>query len=136
MVDSQWTTVAWFGDSNGKAICSKFWGIETTLYYVVLTSSQVLTERKSFEAVVRSSLPAMVDPRVVSVALELPLLPSVALELPLLPSAALGLSLLPSIVLGLSLLSSGVWLIEDVEEEVFAGMVLTSKAKETALGLE
>ena len=68
---------------------------------MLLTSSQVLTERKSFEAVVRSSLPDMVDPRVVSVALELPLLPFVALELPLLPwsSAALGLSLVPSMVL-------------------------------------
>ena len=103
---------------------------------MLLTSSQVLTERKTFEAVVRSSLPDMVDSRVVSVALELPLLPSVALELPLLPSAALGLSLVPSMVLGLSLLSSGVWLIEVVEEEVLAGMVLTSKAKDTALGLE
>ena len=54
----------------------------------VLTSSQVLTERKSFDTVVRSSLPAMVDPRVVSV----------ALELPLLPSEALGLSLVSSVV--------------------------------------
>lgn len=61
----------------------------------VLTSSQVLTERKSFDTVVRSSLPAMVDPRVVSVALELPLLP---LELSLLPSEALGLSLVSSVV--------------------------------------
>ena len=64
---------------------SHFHCIETTLH-VMLTSSQVLTERKSFETVVRSSLPAMVDPRVVSVALELPLLPSVALTLSLLSS--------------------------------------------------
>lgn len=64
---------------------SHFQGIETTLQ-VMLTSSQVLTERKSFETVVRSSLLTMVDPRVVSVALELPLLPSVALGLSLLSS--------------------------------------------------
>lgn len=64
---------------------SHFQGIETALH-VMLTSSQVLTERKSFETVVRSSLLAMVDPRVVSVALELPLLPSVALGLTLLSS--------------------------------------------------
>ena len=53
---------------------------------LVLTSSQVLTERKSFETVVRSSLPAMVEPRVVSVVLELSLLPLVALGLSLLSS--------------------------------------------------
>ena len=72
-------------------------------YYsnVWLTSSQVLTERKSFETVVRSSLLAMVDPRVVSVAL------------------------------GLVLLSSVERLVEEEE-----GIVLTFKAKETALGLE
>ena len=37
----------------------------------MLTSSEVLTERKSFETVVRSVLPGGVDPRVVSVVLGL-----------------------------------------------------------------
>ena len=70
------------------SLYGQFQGI--LIYYVraifILTSSQVLTERKSFETVVRSSLPAMVDPRVVNVALELSLLPAVALGLSLFSS--------------------------------------------------
>ena len=72
--------------------------IVSRIIMVSLTSSQVLTESKSFERAVRSSLPATVDPMVVRVD---------NLEL---------------------------FFRSSVVERV--GMVLTSEAKETTLGLE
>ena len=59
----------------------------------MLTSSEVLTERKSFEAVVRSVLPGGVDPRVASVVLGLLLLSSMELALVVVEESGMVLTL-------------------------------------------